>query len=194
MTISVDTIKNQSSGKRGTAKDSLYFNVGSDSSSATHDVTLNYGTGHFCTCRGMISKIRKFGAVSTLNTHQSLSLPPTSRHFCKHIHAVRSADPELRIEARRLRNEHFGISETPTDPETGRTSGEMSAPGTGRRAAVRATHEKRAARGDEGARERLAEIEAQAAALREQIEIEDALENLYKQYGKKAVISSMQAA
>jgi hypothetical protein len=107
---------------------------------------------------------------------------------------VRSADPELRIEARRLRNDYFGISETPTDPETGATSGEISAPGTGRRAAIRATREKRAARGDEGARERLAEVEAQAAALRKQVEIEDALETLYKQYGRKAVISSMQAA
>ncbi len=114
--IQVDNRKN--AGSAGT-KDSTYFGAGSDSSSATHEVTLNYGTGHWCSCRGMIAKKKKFGSVA--DTHQNVGIAQTSRHYCKHITTVRAADPSIRIEARRIRNDAFGIMETPTDAETGAT-------------------------------------------------------------------------
>ncbi|KKN11362.1 hypothetical protein LCGC14_1027440, partial [marine sediment metagenome] len=114
--IAVDNRKN--AGSAGT-KDSTYFAAGSDSSSATHEVTLNYGTGHWCSCRGMIAKKKKFGSVA--NPHQSTSVHQTGRHYCKHVTGVRRADPSIRIEARRIRNDAFGIMETPTDAETGAT-------------------------------------------------------------------------
>lgn len=193
--IAVDNRKN--AGSAGT-KDSTYFAAGSDSSSTTHEVTLNYGTGHWCSCRGMIAKKKKFGSVA--DPHQNTGLPQTSRHYCKHVQAVRTADPSIRIEARRIRNDAYGIMETPTDAETG-TTGEVVQPTpatpaqpTGRRAAVAASREAKAARGEGTARERLAEIEAQAAAMRKQIEIEDAISVLTKKHGAEAVKTVLSAA
>jgi hypothetical protein len=190
--LAIDRIKNQSPGKRGTGKESIYFNAGSDSSSSTYDVTLNYDTGHFCSCRGMLSKIRKHGAVGSLNARQPLSISGPPMHWCKHIKAVRSAPAEFRIEARKMRNEFFGISETPVDPETGR-SGEPEAP-VGRRAAIKATHVKRAARGDQDAVDRLAAIEAEREALLAEIEadkmgveLRKGLDELIQAHGESAV-------
>lgn len=194
--LAIDRIKNQSPGKRGTGKESIYFNAGSDSSSSTHDVTLNYDTGHFCSCRGMLSKIRKHGAVGTLNARQPLSVSGPAMHWCKHIKAVRSAPADFRIEARKMRNEFFGISETPVDPETGQ-SGAPEAP-VGRRAAIKATHEKRAARGDQDAKDRLAAIEAEREALLAEIaaeavttEIRTAVSALVDAHGEDAVKAAL---
>jgi hypothetical protein len=186
--LAIDRIKNQSPGKRGTGKESLYFNAGSDSSSSTHDVTLNYDTGHFCSCRGMLSKIRKHGAVGTLNVRQPLSVSGPAMHWCKHIKAVRSAPADFRIEARKMRNEFFGINETPVDPETGK------AEESGRRAAVQAETVKRAGAGDKNAQERLAAIEAQREALLAEIEAErkdtelrEGIQALIDAHGENAV-------
>lgn len=197
--ISIDNNKNQSRGTRGTSKGSLYFRAGSDSSNAVHEVTLNYDTGHWCSCRGMIAKKRKFGAVA--DTHQPTSLPQTSRHFCKHIQAIRTADASIRIEARRMRNEFFGINESALDPETGATpavpkpvSKPVAKPITGRRAAVKASREAKAARGDKSARDRLVEIEAAADKLRAQVEIEDTIKALSDKHGVKAVKAALEAA
>jgi hypothetical protein len=94
---------------------------------------------------------------------QSVKVEQTSRHFCKHITAVRSADSSIRIEARRRRNETFGIMESPIDPETGVSSeAPVEQPTMGRRAAISAQKSKSAA-------DRLAEVESQAAALRAQV-------------------------
>lgn len=175
MGMAIDRQANNSPGKKGTGKESIYFNVDSDSSSGTYNVTLNYDTGHFCSCRGMLSKIRKFGAVPTLDARQALRLPKTSQHWCKHVHAVRSAPADFRIEARKMRNEFFGINETPVDPETGQAGDPIAPPApTGRRAAVKATMAKKAARGDKSAADRLAEIEAQREALLAEVAAEEA--------------------
>lgn len=193
--IAIDNRKN--AGSAGT-KDSTYFAAGSDSSSSTHEVTLNYGTGHWCSCRGMIAKKKKFGSVA--DPHQNTGLPQTSRHFCKHVQAIRTADSSIRIEARRLRNEAFGIMETPTDAETGATGEAVTVPIkagktiSGRKAAIAASREAKAARGEGNARERLAEIEAQAAAMRKQIEIEDAVKALTDKHGAEAVKTVLSAA
>ena len=192
--IAVDNRKN--AGSAGT-KDSTYFAAGSDSSSATHEVTLNYGTGHWCSCRGMIAKKKKFGSVA--DTHQNVGIVQTSRHYCKHVTSVRAADPSIRIEARRIRNDAFGIMETPTDAETGATGEVVTqtpatpAQPTGRRAAVAASRKAKAARGDETARERLAEIELQAAEMRKQIELEDAIADLKAKHGNDAVKAALVA-
>lgn len=194
--ISIDNNKNQSAGTKGTSKGSLYFRAGSDSSSAVHEVTLNYDTGHWCSCRGMIAKKRKFGAVA--DTHQPTSLPQTSRHFCKHIQAIRTADASIRIEARRMRNEFFGINEDAFDPETGAAPAVKAKPApkpvTGRRAAVKASREAKAARGDKSARDRLVEIEAAASKLRAQVEIEDTIKDLSDKHGIDAVKAALEAA
>jgi hypothetical protein len=191
--IAIDNRKNQ--GSAGT-KDSTYFAAGSDSSSSTHEVTLNYGQGHWCSCRGMIAKKRKFGSVA--DPHQNTGLPQTSRHYCKHVQAIRTADPSIRIEARRIRNDAFGIMETPTDAETGATGERVEAPApvatTGRRAAVKASREAKAARGDGNARERIEQIEIELAAARKQLELEDSLAALTEKHGAEAVQTVLSAA
>lgn len=193
--IAVDNHKN--AGSAGT-KDSTYFGAGSDSSSTTHEVTLNYGTGHWCSCRGMIAKKKKFGSVA--DTHQNVGIAQTSRHYCKHITLVRAADPSIRIEARRIRNDAFGIMETPTDAETGATGDAVQptratpAQPTGRRAAVAASRKAKAARGDETARERLAAIEAELAEARKTIELEDAIAALRVNHGDDAVKAALEVA
>jgi hypothetical protein len=192
--ISIDNNKNQSAGTKGTSKGSLYFRAGSDSSSSVHEVTLNYDTGHWCSCRGMIAKKRKFGSVA--DTHQPTSLPQTSRHFCKHIQAIRTADSSIRVEARRMRNEFFGINEDAFDPETGvaPVAPVAAKPATGRRAAVKASREAKAARGDQSARERLAQIEAADDKLRAQVEIEDTIKALSDKHGINAVKAALEVA
>ena len=191
--IQIDNRKN--AGSAGT-KDSTYFAAGSDSSSSTYGVTLNYGTGHWCDCRGMIAKKKKFGSVA--DPYQNVSITQTSRHYCKHITSVRAADPAIRIEARRIRNDAFGINEPPVDAETGK-SGEapvVEAPKapTGRRAAVKASREAKAARGDGNARERLEKVEIELAAARKQVELEDAIAALRESHGEDAVKAALEVA
>lgn len=188
MAISVDRIKNESRGKRGTAKESLYFGVlGSRGNS--YGVTLNYDTGHFCECKGMISKVRKYGAVGTLDTRNP-------QHWCKHINEARSAAAfELRIEARRIRNQTFGIHEPARDPETGKVLDDapvIPAPVNPRRKAVAAT---KAKSGDKSHAERLAEIEAERAAiLAEMGKVEKAVEALISEHGVEAVADALAKA
>ncbi len=179
--ISVNRYKNEARGKRGTAKESLYFEaIGSKSN--LYDVTLNYDTGHWCSCRGMTSKVTKFGAVGTLD-------PRNPQHWCKHVNTTRSpAAFELRIEARRIRNEIFGIHENPSDPETGRTIDEVPSSGSNRRQAVAAT---KAKKGNSGAQVRLDEIEREREALLREIAVESpigkAVASLVSKHGLKAV-------
>jgi hypothetical protein len=80
--VQVDSIRN---GHRGrTSLDSLYFTAATmgRGSVKPYQVTLNYSpaaNGHWCTCKGMISKRRKYGSESDPNVKQ---------HWCKHIQAV----------------------------------------------------------------------------------------------------------
>jgi hypothetical protein len=189
MGVQVDRYKNESPGKRGTAKESLYFAVDGSGGNAYED-TLNYDTGHWCTCRGMTSKVRKFGAVGTLD-------PRNPQHWCKHINEVRSpAAFELRVEARKIRNECFGIHEIPMDPETGRTVDEVPAPVTNRRKAVAHT---KAKHGNTKQADRLAEIEAEREALlkeiaAEQTGINTAVATLVSEHGAEAIAAALKAA
>jgi len=193
--LQVDRTKNESTGVRGTSKDSFYFLAESDSSASVHQVTLNYSDGHFCSCKGQIAKLRKFGpSLSRLNTTQSLTLPQPSRHWCKHVHAVRSAPADFRLESRRQRNAYFGIHEPAVDVETGTTE----EPQSGRQAALNHTARKQAERGDSDARERLAALDAERDALlveveaeRQATELRDGLDALFAAHGKDAVIAAM---
>jgi hypothetical protein len=189
MGVQVDRYKNESPGKRGTAKESLYFAVDGSGGNAYED-TLNYDTGHWCTCRGMTSKVRKFGAVGTLD-------PRNPQHWCKHINEVRGPGAfELRVEARRIRNECFGIHEAPADPETGRTIDEVPAPVTNRRKAVAHT---KAKHGNTKQADRLAEIEAEREALLKEIAAEQSginttVANLVSEHGAEAIAKALKAA
>lgn len=191
MGVQVDRYKNESpkGKKRFTAKESLYFSV-DGSKGNSYEATLNYDTGHFCSCRGMISKIRKFGAVPELDTRNP-------QHWCKHIGEVRSpAAFELRVEARRIRNETFGIHEAPQDPETGRTIEEVPSPVSNRRKAVAHT---KAKTGDVDAATRLAEIEAEREALLKEIanahgSVNTAVATLVSEHGVEVVKTALKAA
>jgi len=48
------------------------------SGKAVHEVTINYVTGHFCSCTGMLSKKKKFGAEAG----------KTNAGSCKHIKEI----------------------------------------------------------------------------------------------------------
>jgi hypothetical protein len=146
----------------------------------------------------MIAKKKKFGSVA--DVHQNVGIVQTSRHYCKHVTSVRAADPSIRIEARRIRNDAFGVNEPPVDAETGRTDTPVAqapvaqAKPTGRRAAVKASREAKAARGDQTARDRLAEIEVQAETLRKTVELEDAIAALRVSHGDDAVKAALEVA
>lgn len=185
--MNVDRMKNEARGRRGTAKESLYFGVLSSTTDKNYGVTLNYDTGHWCECRGMTSKVRKFGAVGTLDGRNS-------NHWCKHVNEARSpAAFELRIEARRIRNKTFGVHEAPTDPETGRTVDE--GPVSNRRKAVAAT---KAKAGDKSAAERLAEIDAEREALLAEInessKASKAVSALISEHGLDAIRKAIEKA
>ena len=194
MGVQVDRYKNESTGRsgsrreRGTAKESLYFGV-EGSGGNTYGTTLNYSTGHWCECRGMKSKVRKFGAVGTLN-------PKNPQHWCKHINEVRGPGAfELRIEARRIRNECFGVHENPVDPETGRSIDEVPTV-SNRRKAVAHT---KAQSGNTDAKTRLAEIEAEREALLKEISeaqngVNSVIASLVSEHGAEAVKAALKAA
>jgi hypothetical protein len=193
MGVQVDRIKNESLGER-TAKESLYFGV--DGSKSPYGVTLNYSTGHFCNqdsgkpCWGMISKIKKYGGVGGLN-------PRNPIHWCKHVNEARgTAAFELRVEARKIRNECYGIHEVPTDPETGRTIDEVPAPVSNRKAAVAHT---KAKHGDSAQANRLKEIEKEREALLKEIAdaqagVNTAVATLVSEHGPEAVAKALKAA
>ncbi len=191
MGVQVDRFKNETpkGKKRATAKESLYFSVDGSKGDSYED-TLNYDTGHWCTCRGMISKVRKFGAVGGLDTRNP-------QHWCEHINEVRSpAAFELRVEARKIRNECFGIHEIPMDPETGRTIDEVPAPATNRRKAVAHT---KAQNGNTGAADRLAEIEVEREALLKEIAnaqgtVDTTVAALVDEHGVDVVEKALKAA
>ena len=191
MGVQVDRLKNESpvGKKRATAKESLYFGV-DGSGGNIYEATLNYDTGHFCSCRGMLSKIRKFGAVSVLDTRNP-------QHWCKHVNQVRSpAAFELRVEARKIRNEAFGIHEIPQDPETGRVIEDVPAQASNRRKAVAHT---KAQHGNTGAQTRLDEIEAERDAILKEIEdaqsgVKAAVASLVSEHGIDAIKEALKAA
>ena len=83
MRVFIDEIKN---GKEGaTSPESSYFRSSSDSNpGAAYDVTVNYVTGHWCTCRGNLSKK---GSFSRRGEKQSVL---NAAHWCKHVKAVLS--------------------------------------------------------------------------------------------------------
>ncbi len=191
MGVQVDRFKNETptGKKRATAKESLYFSVDGSGGNSYED-TLNYDTGHWCTCRGMISKVRKFGAVGGLDTRNP-------QHWCKHIAEVRSpAAFELRVEARRIRNECFGINVAPQDPETGRTIEEVPSHPTNRRQAVAHT---KAKGGNTSAANRLAEIEAEREGLLKEIanaqgSVNTEIASLVSEHGVEVVAAALKSA
>jgi hypothetical protein len=142
---------------------------------------------------GQIAKITAFGPIPTLDPRQSLSLPQTQRHWGKHIHAMRRpAAIDLRLQAREIRNDVFGIHEEPVDPETGRTSSTPPAPVAqpasvqkGRPAAIHATRQRKVAR--DPAADRLAELDRARAALKAQIAASEAVAALISEHGVEAV-------
>lgn len=81
-----DPIKNGSTGR--TSPDSCYFRVSGSKPGSAYGVTINYLTGHWCECRGNLSKR---GAFSRRGERQSTSI---AAHWCRHVKAV-LANPVL---------------------------------------------------------------------------------------------------
>lgn len=109
------------SGRNGNSE---YFDV-SGSGTRSYTVTINYDTGHFCTCRGMISKKGTYGEDAGRTQGTS----------CKHVKDIiktkfdddwglpnGKGKPRVRRAARAARRK---TKVTPTSPEP-----------TGRRAAI----------------------------------------------------------
>ncbi len=80
MKIMVNTIKNASVGSTSTA--SSYFIAAGSKPGAAYDVTINTETGHFCTCRGHLSKM---GAAKRRGFKPEVT---TAGHWCKHVKGV----------------------------------------------------------------------------------------------------------
>jgi hypothetical protein len=145
----------------------------------------------------MIAKIRKHGAVPTLDSRQSLSVSGPPMHWCKHVKETRSpAAFELRVEARKIRNEAFGINEAPRDPETGRVVEDVPAQASNRRKAVAHT---KAQNGNIDPQKRLEEIAAERLALLKEIDdaqsgINTTVATLVSEHGVDAIKVALKAA
>lgn len=97
-------------------KQSLYFSV-QGSGNRSYDVTINHQSGHWCTCKGMISMKRKHGERAGTSYATS----------CKHVKGVLDREPSAQDT-----DAKFSNAPDPAPPMP-----------TGRRAAVMATRAKR---------------------------------------------------
>ena len=103
MLITIDLNRSAKLGR--TSPLSSYFTAASESSPSVYEVTINFDTGHFCTCRGHLSKV---GA----NKRKGLKMTGdgTANPFlhCKHVrtimqnHDVLEAGMDARAERRAM--------------------------------------------------------------------------------------------
>jgi hypothetical protein len=108
------------SGRNGSSE---YFDV-SGSGSRAYTVTINYDTGHFCTCRGMLSKKSTYGEDAGRTTGTS----------CKHVKDIIKSKFD----------DDWGSPGGKGKPRTRKTKGTPKSPEpTGRRAAILAQRAKR---------------------------------------------------
>jgi hypothetical protein len=80
MSALINEFKNGSLG--GTSPDSSYYFVASGSSSRTYEVTINSTTGHWCSCKGNVSKL---GAAERRHVTRN---PALHSAWCKHVQEV----------------------------------------------------------------------------------------------------------
>lgn len=160
----VDVTRNETrmgdSGRRKRSASSAYLLAGG--SRDTYSVTVNFETGHFCkvdggaNCKGnMHGKGQKFGPINARDTGDSQA-------WCKHVQAV-LANVEQVAEAQEITAQAFGkvpatatVTVKPAVPAFETPSPSGIAP-----QAVQTS------------RERLATLEAEAAALRDSLKAED---------------------
>ena len=173
--VLVDRPRNESrngdSGRRARSPKSAYLLVGG--SSDTYSVTVNFATGHFCkkdggaNCHGnMNGKARTYGHIGKRDTRNPVA-------WCKHVKAA-LANTEALAEAQEITANAFGQPKAiESKPEP-----------------VAAVPAKRVGK----ARERLAEIEAEAAALRVEVEVGDKVSALVSDYGHAAVLAAIEKA
>ncbi len=77
MAAIINEFKNGTLGR--SSPDSSYYFVASGSSSRTYDVTINSTTGHWCSCKGNISK-RNSARIQSIRRN-----PAMHSHWCKHV-------------------------------------------------------------------------------------------------------------
>lgn len=108
------------SGRNGNSE---YFDV-AGSGSRSYKVTINYDTGHFCTCRGMLSKKSTFGEDAGRTQGTS----------CKHVKDTIKTrfDDDWGVSGGKGKPRSRKTKVTPTSPEP-----------SGRRAAILAQRAKR---------------------------------------------------
>ncbi len=154
----VDVTRNESrngdSGRRKRSENSAYLLAGG--SRDTYSVTVNFETGHFCkvdggaNCKGnMHGKGQKFGPINARDTRNSGA-------WCKHVQAV-LANVEAVAEAQEITAQAFGKV-----PAT--VTATVKPP-------VAAFPE--TVKDEPTARERLATLEAEAAALRDSLKADE---------------------
>ena len=172
--VAVDRDSNLSTtGPSGTRKrkaTSCYLLVGG--SSNTYKVTISTEGAHFCVdyagspCKGNThGKARKYGPVNVRNTQNPAE-------WCKHV-AGAMASPEMIAEAQDITASAFGA-----------TPARKPEPKPERIVRVTVT-------GD--ARKRLAELEAEAEALRSTV-VREAVAALISEHGREAVAEAIKAA
>lgn len=174
--VAVDRDANLSTtGPSGTRKrkaTSCYLLVGG--SSNTYKVTISTEGAHFCVdhagspCKGnTYGKARKYGPVNVRDTQNPAE-------WCKHV-ASAMASPEMIAEAQEITASAFGTSPArkpeptpePITPKTLTVTGD--------------------------ARKRLAELEAEAEALRATV-VREAVAALISEHGREAVAEAIKAA
>jgi len=84
--VFVDEIKNGARGR--TMPESSYFRAAGSKPGVAYGVTINFLSGHWCDCRGHLSKM---GAHKRRGEKQNVE---NREHWCKHVHAV-LANPVL---------------------------------------------------------------------------------------------------
>ncbi len=80
MSAIINEFKNGTHGR--TSVDSSYYFVASGSSSRTYEVTINSTSGHWCNCRGNVSKL---GASRRRNISRN---PALHSAWCRHVQEV----------------------------------------------------------------------------------------------------------
>ena len=98
--IAVDTVKNHD--RAETTRESVYYTAAGSKPGTAYGVTINAVTGHWCTCKGNLSK--RSAAVRRGFKRD----PGTREHWCKHVVAI-LANPKVLLDGIINRKEAFAV-------------------------------------------------------------------------------------
>ena len=98
--VGVDTVKNHD--RAETTRESVYYHAAGSKAGVTYGVTINAVTGHWCTCKGNISK-------RSVAIRRGFKRDPATReHWCKHVIAV-LGNPKVLLDGIVHRKEAFAV-------------------------------------------------------------------------------------